>query len=103
CGLVIAYGICTRKIMDVGVFLRRAMSYGVLTAYLLALYGLVWWLVARVTTSLFHSSDHTFAHVAAALVVTFAMAPARGFSQSLADRPFVGNRRLYFRTLVCKE
>jgi nitrogen-specific signal transduction histidine kinase len=100
--LVIAYGISTRKIMDVGVFLRRAMSYGVLTAYLLALYGLVWWLVARVTTSLFHSSDHTFAHVAAALVVTFAMAPARGFSQSLADRLFVGNRRLDFRTMVSK-
>jgi hypothetical protein len=100
--LIIAYGISTRKIMDVGLFLRRAISYGVLTAYLLALYGAVWWLVVRVTASLFYSTDHTFAHVAAALVVTFAMAPARGFSQRLADRLFVGGRGIDFRATVSK-
>src|SRR6476646_6894280 len=100
--LIIAYGISTRKIMDVGLFLRRTMSYAVLTAYLLALYGAVWWLVVLVTTALFYSTDHTFAHIAAALAVTFAMAPARGFSQSLADRLFVGGRRIDFRTTVSK-
>ena len=99
--LIIAYGISTRKIMDVGLFLRRAMSYAVLTAYLLALYGAVWWLVVLATTALFYSTDHTFAHIAAALAVTFAMAPARGFSQSLADRLFVGGR-IDFRTTVSK-
>ncbi|PYK73265.1 MAG: hypothetical protein DME44_01790 [Verrucomicrobia bacterium] len=100
--LIIAYGISTRKIMDVGLFLRRAISYGVLTAYLLALYGAVWWLVVQVTASLFYSTDHTFAHIAAALVVTFAMAPARGFSQRLADRLFVGGRGIDFRATVSK-
>jgi signal transduction histidine kinase len=100
--LIIAYGISTRKIMDVGLFLRRAISYGVLTTYLLALYGAVWWLVVQVTASLFYSADHTFAHVAAALVCTFAMAPARGFSQSLADRLFVGGGRIDFRATVSK-
>jgi len=99
--LIIAYGISTRKIMDVGLFLRRAMSYAVLTAYLLALYGAVWWLVVLATSALFYSTDHTFAHIAAALAVTFAMAPARGFSQSLADRLFVGGR-IDFRTTVSK-
>jgi PAS domain S-box-containing protein len=88
--------------MDVGLFLRRALSYGVLTTYLLALYGAVWWLVAQVTASLFYSTDHTFAHIAAALVCTFAMAPARGFSQSLADRHFVGGRGIDFRATVSK-
>jgi PAS domain S-box-containing protein len=100
--LIVAYGMATRKIMDVGLFLRRAISYGVLTTYLLALYGAVWWLVVQVTASLFYSTDHTFAHVAAALVVTFAMAPARGFSQSLADRLFVGGRGIDFRATVSK-
>ena len=99
--LIIAYGISTRKIMDVGLFLRRAMSYAVLTAYLLALYGAVWWLVVLATAALFYSTNHTFAHIAAALAVTFAMAPARGFSQSLADRLFVGGR-IDFRTTVSK-
>src|SRR5207253_3490416 len=55
--LIIGYGISTRKIMDVGLFLRRAISYGVLTTYLLALYGAVWWLVAQVTVS--RSEEHT--------------------------------------------
>lgn len=100
--LIVAYGISTRKIMDVGLFLRRAMSYAVLTAYLLALYGAVWWQVVLVTTTLFYSSDHTFAHIVAALAVTFAMAPARGFSQSLADRLFVGGRGIDFRATVSK-
>ena len=99
--LIIVYGISTRKIMDVGLFLRRAMSYAVLTAYLLALYGAVWWLVVLATAALFYSTNHTFAHIAAALAVTFAMAPARGFSQSLASRLFVGGR-IDFRTTVSK-
>ena len=30
--------------MDVGVFLRRAIAYTVLAAYILALYAIVWWL-----------------------------------------------------------
>ncbi|HST30683.1 MAG TPA: hypothetical protein VLK27_07575, partial [Chthoniobacterales bacterium] len=44
--LIIAYGIATRKIMDVGVLLRRIISYTLLCGYLLALYALVWWLTA---------------------------------------------------------
>ena len=43
--IVVAYGIATRKIMDVGFFFRRVTSYAVLAAYLLVLYGLVFWLV----------------------------------------------------------
>ena len=100
--IIVAYGIATRKLMEVGLFFRRFMSYAVLTAYLLVLYGAVWWLVVQVTKSLFSSTDHSFAHVAAALVVTFAMVPARGFSQSLADRLFVGGRGIDFRATVSK-
>jgi nitrogen-specific signal transduction histidine kinase len=58
--------------------------------------------VILATTYLFYSTDHTFAHIAAALAVTFAMAPARGFSQSLADRLFVGGRGIDFRATVSK-
>ena len=100
--LIVAYGMATRKIMDVGRFLQRTMSYGLLTVYLLALYGAVWWLVSKAATSAFHSDNHTFAHIAAALVITFAMAPARGFSQSLADKLFISTRGLDFRATVSK-
>ena len=78
------------------------MSYFVLTAYLLALYGLIWWLVAVAFEPVFGSGSRSFAHVFAAIVVAFAMAPARGISQSLADRLFVGTRRLDFRSTMRK-
>ena len=100
--LIIAYGIATRKILEVGVFLRRAMSYLVLAAYLLALYGLIWWMIVEVGAPILGGRRYGFAHVIAALIVAFAMAPARGVSQSLADRLFVGTHRLDFRSTMSK-
>jgi PAS domain S-box-containing protein len=99
--LIISYGIATRKIMDVGLLLRRFISYALLATYLLALYAIVWWLV---TTALQSSvaNAHTIAHVTAAIVVAFAMAPARGMSQRLAERLFIGSHRLDFRATVSK-
>ena len=98
--LVVAYGIATRRIMEVGLFFRRALSYTLLTAYLLALYGLVWWLVFAVFEPQMPNGAKSLAHVVAAVVVAFAMAPARGVSQSLADKLFLGTRRLDFRSTM---
>src|SRR5438132_4922436 len=99
--IVVAYGIATRKMMEVGVLLRRLISYVLLATYLLALYALVWWLVATALQSS-ASNAHTIAHVAAAIVVAFAMAPARGISQGLAERLFIGSHQLDFRATVSK-
>ncbi|MGI9086567.1 MAG: histidine kinase dimerization/phospho-acceptor domain-containing protein, partial [Chthoniobacterales bacterium] len=100
--LVIAYGIATRKIMEVGLFIRRAISYGLLTFYLLSLYLVIWWLVSvSLRPALGHESGN-FAHVLAAIVIAFAMAPARGVSQSLADRLFIGTSRLDFQATMSK-
>ncbi|HST29358.1 MAG TPA: ATP-binding protein, partial [Chthoniobacterales bacterium] len=99
--LVVAYGIATRKMMDVSVLLRRIISYTLLCGYLLALYALVWWL----TATALHSSPadaHTIAHITAAVVIAFAMAPARGLSQRLAERLFIGSHQLDFRATVSK-
>ena len=97
--LIIAYGIATRKIMEVGLFFRRITAYAVLTAYLLALYALVWWLVSTALTRLIGDAGSS-AHVAAALAIAFAMAPARGLSRSLADKLFLGSRQLDFRSTM---
>jgi GAF domain-containing protein len=87
--------------MDVGLLLRRLISYALLAVYLLVLYSFVWWLVA---TALRHSlaNAHTIAHATAAIVIAFAMAPARGMSQRLAERLFIGSQRLDFRATVSK-
>src|SRR5438270_3256615 len=99
--IVVAYGIATRKMMEVGVLLRRLISYVLLATYLLALYALVWWLVATALRSSVPNA-HTVAHVAAAVVIAFAMAPARGISQRLAERLFIGSHQLDFRATVSK-
>src|ERR1700730_15235369 len=93
--VVIAYGIATRKIMDVGTLIRRVISYVLLAGYLLALYAIAWWLAA---TALQHSvaNAHSIAHVTAAIVIAFAMAPARGISQRLAERLFISTQRRDF-------
>lgn len=98
--VIVAYGIATRRVMQVGVLLRRILSYSLLAAYLFALYTLVWWLVA---TAL-HSSpqSHSIAHVTAAIVIAIAMVPARGMSQRLAERLFIQSHQLDFRATVSK-
>jgi nitrogen-specific signal transduction histidine kinase len=100
--LIIAYGIATRKIMEVGLFLRRVISYTLLTLYLLALYTVVWWLVTRALHSTSAANAREIAHVAAAIVIAFAMAPARGVSRRLAERLFISSERLDFRATVNK-
>lgn len=98
--LVMAYGIATRKIMEVGTLLRRAISYALLTAYLLAVYALVWWLLVTALPS--SPQSHSIAHVAAAIVIAIAMVPARGVSQRLAERLFIQSHQLDFRATVSK-
>ena len=86
--------------MDVGFFLRRMMGYAVLTAYLLVLYALVWWLIASVFGPILGGRSRALGHVIGALVIAFAMVPARGISQSLANRLFLGTRRLDFQATM---
>ncbi|MEP6820727.1 MAG: ATP-binding protein [Chthoniobacterales bacterium] len=100
--IVIAFGITTQKIMEVGFVLRRTLSYALLTAYLLALYTIVWWLGYAAFAHLLGNLGQSIAHVTAAIIIAFAMAPARGVSQSLADRLFGGTRSLDFRATVSK-
>ncbi len=97
--LIVAYGIATKKILDVGIFIRRIISYTVLAGYLLTVYACVYWLVATALHSL-TSDSSSIAHVTAAVVIAFAMAPARGVSQRLAERLFISAHRLDFRATV---
>ena len=98
--LTVGYGIATRKILEVGFFMRRAIAYLLLAAYLITLYVFVWWLSQTVFIPVFGSEGRGLAHLLAALVIAFAMAPARGVSQTLADRLFVGTRRLDFQATM---
>ncbi len=100
--LVIAYGIATRKILEVGVFVRRTMAYVILTCYLVVLYALLWWLVSRVSWPFLGAGASSLAHLIAAIAVAFAMAPAKGITQTLAERLFLGTKRLDFQATMRK-
>jgi len=63
------------------------------------MFGLV--LVAQPCDPL-RATLHTIAHVAAAIVVAFAMAPREEFHKALAERLFIGSHQLDFRATVSK-
>jgi PAS domain S-box-containing protein len=100
--VVVAYGIATRKIMEVATFFRRVISYVLLTTYLLAVYASVWWLVNTALHGTTPGRAREIAHVVAAIVIAFAMAPARGVSQRLAERLLISTQRVDFRATMNK-
>jgi signal transduction histidine kinase len=85
---VIAYGIATRRIMDVPDFLRRVTAYAFLVGYLLIVYGSVlygarWLLRTILQTTL------PLDQLLATLAVAFSIAPANGRMQRVANRLFL--------------
>jgi PAS domain S-box-containing protein len=98
--LIVAYGIATKKILDVGLLLRRIISYTLLTLYLLGLYALAWTLLTSFLRSVHVTNATSMAHVVAGIIIAFAMAPARGISQGLAERLFISTQRVDFRATM---
>lgn len=98
---IIAYGIATRRIMDVPYILQRLTAYTILTVYLVALYFVVWQLALKVLGALM-AEPGTPAHLLAALAVAFSLAPANGRMQQLANRLFVNVRSLDLTDTVQK-
>jgi hypothetical protein len=85
---ITAYGIATRRIMDVAHVLRRLTAYALLVSYLVLLYLITWWVADRVGGLLDIQGDF-IPHLLAALVAALAMAPASGRMQQFATRLFV--------------
>ena len=85
--VIVAYGIATKRILDVGYVLRRATAYVFLCAYLAAFYLIVWYAASHV----FPPTSYAFpiSHLVAAVLVAIAMAPAQGQAQRIANRLFI--------------
>lgn len=86
--VVIAYGIATRRIMDVAYFMRRLTAYALLLVCLTALYAGTW-AILNLTLSKLWIPLPALSYFVASLVVAFSMAPANGLMQRLAARLFV--------------
>ncbi len=84
---IIAYGIATKRIMDVAYLLRRATAYSLVTCYLILIYMGVWIVCAPVFG--FLGFPPLLSFIVASLAVAFSMAPAHGLMQRFANRLFI--------------
>jgi PAS domain S-box-containing protein len=98
--LIIAYGIATRKIMEVGTFVRRAVSYGLLILYLSIIYFGIWWASDHLMRGLVW--QNVIPHFLGAIAAALSMTPARGVSKNFADKLFVNTRGLDFEATMRK-
>jgi GAF domain-containing protein len=88
---ITAYGIATRRILEVAGFVRRATAYALLTAYLLLVYLVTYFTSQFLLEGLIQSHDMV-AHVLAALASALSLAPANGWMQRFANRLFMNMR-----------
>lgn len=86
--IVVAYGIATRRIMDVAYFLRRLTAYTLLIACLAALYAGTFILLNHILRELGFYFP-ALSYFTASIAITFSMAPTYGLMQRFANRLFV--------------
>ena len=85
---IVAYGIATRRIMEVGTVLRSITAYTLLLCYLVGLYVLTLYL-SRFAFGAAGFATHTGPHFVAALLMAFSLTPAHGRMQIVASKLFV--------------
>jgi nitrogen-specific signal transduction histidine kinase len=88
--LITAYGIATRRILDVSTLTRKVLAYALLTTYLSLLY-LVVEKSSHFLLGLFLADPHTMAHIISTLAVAFSLAPVSGMFQTLANKLIISN------------
>lgn len=86
--LTIAYGIATRRLLNVSMLLQRLSAYALLTVYLCILYFVVVTLT-RIALRPQFGDMMTFPHLLATLVVVFSMAPVQGILQRISRKLFI--------------
>jgi len=88
--LVIAYGIATRRILEVGTFIRKVLAYMLQTTYLIIIYFLIF-LISDFVISHIWSNSVWMPQLLAAIGVAFSMAPMHGKLQKVADKLVVSH------------
>ncbi len=87
---IIAYGIATRRILEVGTVLRLITAYALLVIYLSALYAAALY-GGRFVLATAGGTSSSVPHFMAALVMAFSLTPAHGRMQLVASKLFVSS------------
>jgi signal transduction histidine kinase/GAF domain-containing protein len=83
----VTYGIATRRILAVSAVLQRVVSYALMTVYLISLYIFSVWLIGVSFRWMIPDTDY-LAHLLAAVILAFSIAPAHGWMQAVSHRLF---------------
>ena len=86
--LTIAYGIATRRMMNVSMLLQRFVAYALLALYFCALYFVVVTVTALILQPKFGETVFV-PHLLAALVLVFSMSPVQGVLQRFSRKLFI--------------
>ena len=86
--LTIAYGIATRRMLDIPTVMQRASAFVVLAAYLTGLYMAVYYSLMFFFGGR-QEDIHHIIHFVAAIAVAFSMSPMHGFFQRVARNLFL--------------
>ena len=85
---IIAYGIATRRIMDVATVMRRLTAYVFLILFLAILYAAIWFAL-NASMSFLGIPFTVLPHYIASLVVAFSLTPSRGWMKRVTDHLFI--------------
>ncbi len=91
--IILAYGIATRRILDMPYVLRRLAAYSLLAVYLSGIYFLVWFVSDQILHD-FVKDIFPLPHYLAAISIAFSVAPAHGWMQKFANQLFVNYQTL---------
>jgi PAS domain S-box-containing protein len=96
---IIAYGVATKRLLEVGYVVRRATAFALLVLYLVLLYTGIY---KGSSLALYHApvGSTMVPQLLAALAVAFTMAPAHGRMQQIVTRLFGGDKYPDLREVV---
>lgn len=86
--VIIAYGIATHRILDVGTFVRRLMAYGCLFVYLAGIYFFSY-ILTEMSISAFDFKSSSLPHIMGALVALLTMSRAQTILTVFVNRLFL--------------
>jgi predicted Ser/Thr protein kinase len=90
--ITIAFSVARNRLWDVDLTINRSIVYGIVTAILILVFGLVFWLAQSVLGNLLGANNAPMAGAIASVVLMLLFRPLRAAIQTLIDRRVYGFR-----------
>ena len=98
--LAFGYSIFRYRLMDIGILLKKSLTYGVITAAVAAIYVLIVFGFGKVLADYLDIANELWLNIGALLIIAFALDPIKQRVQEAIDRLFYRERYDYQKTLL---